>query len=379
MTTLSIQKLVYGGDGLGFFEGKACFVEGALPGETVEVEIFQSKKKFARGRMIGIVENSPHRIEPPCPYTRDCGGCQYQHVSYEEELRWKETQVREYFERELRVPADRTAAIRHAGNPHHYRNAVTLHGGSGGKAGFYARDNRTVMAVQHCLLAASGLDSVFSGATRIPNGEDASFRLAADGNRVTDQELRLFQVETSGGRFWTHSRGFFQVNLEVAGLLAAQAGLWTKPLAPHVFLDLYAGAGFFGLTAGREVEELVFIEDNPYSLEALEANLRDRKRKAQVIRGEVEVRLPDCWESLPEGKRIIFLDPPRKGMSRELGLYLGSQETAGIIYVSCHLGTLVRDLKLLLSGQRFQIQEVIPFDMFPRTKHIETAVLLTPS
>src|SRR5260221_12069886 len=99
-----IQKIAYGGEGLGTLQGKICFVGNALPGENVRVQITENKKKFLNAKVVKRLTESPQRVTPPCPYLSDCGGCQYQHMTYEEELRWKEIQVREYFQRNLKIP-----------------------------------------------------------------------------------------------------------------------------------------------------------------------------------------------------------------------------------------------------------------------------------
>ena len=94
---LKIEKLVFGGDGLGFVDGKACFVERSLPGEKVLARILSDKPNFMKAKLLRVLEASPLRIHPPCPYIERCGGCQYQHLPYLEELKWKELQVRESF------------------------------------------------------------------------------------------------------------------------------------------------------------------------------------------------------------------------------------------------------------------------------------------
>lgn len=379
--TLDISKLAYGGEGLAFADGKACFVEGALPGESVSVEVVQEKSNFTRARLLKVLEASPHRVTPPCHYAAQCGGCQYQHAAYEEELRWKELQVREYFQKELRLPAEITAPIRHTGKPYGYRHAVTLHAAAKGqRPGYFARDNRSLIAVDECLLAAPGLSPVFSEGRPAQEAGDRTYRLAADGRVISDQKPVLFQMEAGRERFWTHSQSFFQNNPEVAALMAEQAAAWTRAVAPEVFLDLYAGCGFFGLSAAPDACHVIFVEENPGSLEALDANLRTFKRQAVILKGEVERVIPKKWESLPAGRRMVFLDPPRKGIGENLALLLAREDAVdALIYVSCHLGTLVRDLKKMVSPGGLSVREVIPFDMFPRTKHIEIAVLLTRS
>ncbi len=96
---IKIEKSAFGGDGIGYEDGKTCFVEGALPGEVVIAKVLQDKKNFIKAKIVKVVEASPFRLSPPCPYYETCGGCQYQHVTYEEELRIKESQVREMMQR----------------------------------------------------------------------------------------------------------------------------------------------------------------------------------------------------------------------------------------------------------------------------------------
>ncbi|HTL48827.1 MAG TPA: TRAM domain-containing protein [Verrucomicrobiae bacterium] len=373
MPELKIEKLVYGGDGMGFLEGKVCFVEGALPGEKVAVEIFQDKKNFSRGRLVSILEPSPARRAPECPYVASCGGCQYQHLAYEEELRWKENQVRDYFARELKTDPGRVKAIRHAAKPYGYRNSVTLHAARGGVPGFFGRDNESVVPVAECLIADPALAPVFSRS--IPQGEkNLSFRLSGAGEILSSADDRLFQVSLLGESFWTHSRSFFQNNLAVTEQLLTQARAWVDEAGPDTFMDLYAGSGLFALMAAPGVKSLVCAEENPYSLQALEKNLEGRPASVVLAEGRVESFLHELWEKEAKGKTFVFLDPPRQGLAPEAADFFAHDfDGEALVYLSCHMGTLLRDLKKFQANPAYELKEVVPFDMFPRTKHIEVA------
>ena len=193
MTQLKIEKLAYGGDGMAVQEGKVCFVEGALPGEDVEVRFTQNKANFARARITQILNPSAHRVEPPCPYVEKCGGCQYQHVDYAEELRWKEIQVREYLARHLKISESLVKPIQGAGEAFHYRNSITVQKcGSG--VGFYGEDNETVIPVEDCLLADKTLAPIFKQAILVKSAK-VTYRLSAEGEIVSDLSDKIYPIK----------------------------------------------------------------------------------------------------------------------------------------------------------------------------------------
>ena len=154
MIQLRIVRTAFGGDGISSHEGKTCFVEGGLPGELVEAELVRDKKDFMRFRATRILESSAHRVQPPCLHYGFCGGCQYQHVSYEEELRLKQTQLKDILKKiaGLDLPVE---TIIHGRKDYGYRRSVTFHVGSSGKNKapqlcFIAKDNVSKIPVKSC-------------------------------------------------------------------------------------------------------------------------------------------------------------------------------------------------------------------------------------
>ncbi len=386
MTNVEIEiiRSAFGGDGIGTLDGKTCFVEGALPGETVIAKVLQDKKTYLRAHVVKVLVPSKSRVVPPCPYVERCGGCQYQHVSYEEELRLKETQLRDFFERSLGAEGSVVRPIRRSPGEYGTRNSVTLHRTRPDdrrpqRLGFVSRDNKTMLAVDRCLLADPRLEGVFRAEQLLPKGKDRmTFRLTREGAVVSDKEEAYPRIKIGGEALVAGPRGFFQNNLAVTGLLVEQIALWVHRFRPANFFDLYAGVGTFTFLSAGEVPNIFCIEESAASLAALRMNRDERRPQGlEIIEGRVEKAFPIVLPRAKNGGVMICLDPPRAGLDAHLARFITAQTGIDqVVYVSCDPATLARDLKLILGGGRYTLSEAVPFDMFPRTKHVETAVLL---
>jgi 23S rRNA (uracil1939-C5)-methyltransferase len=380
---VDVERIAYGGAGVGFLDGKVCFIEGALPKEKVRARVIQNKKKFLKAELLEIIDPSPDRAEPECPYYGYCGGCQYQHLDYEKELEWKEAQVRENLVRALRIETNIFKPIVALDSPYRYRNRVTLHETIKASAqsqifGFVGVDNRSVMEIEKCLLVKEPLEEVFGKKILLKKGEtQITYQLSEKNEIFADRVAQLFPVAVGKDSILTSTHGFFQNNLEITARVVAKINEWIEDVKPKTFIDLYAGVGTFSLLTNTADCKLVHIEESPVSLEALKENLLERKRESKVIEGKVEKMFCRYDKKTPSEEALVFLDPPRKGMEGEFCTYLSEKKDfKAIVYLSCHLGTLARDLKLITDGGNYEVTEITPFDMFPRTKHIEVAVLL---
>ncbi len=371
-----ISRMAYGGEGIAHLDGKICFVENALPGETVLAQITENKAKFLRAKTVSVLTASPSRVSPPCPYANTCGGCQYQHVEYAEELKWKETQVREHLSRNLKIAPEIIRSITGSSSPYGYRNSVTLHT-ENGRTGFFANDNRTLVEIENCLLTAPGLRPVFK--TRpARKSADRTFRISADGKIFSNTEDAFFEISAGKESFLTHSRSFFQNNAEITGKIAEKIRDFSLNPSPEIFADLYAGAGTFTLLSAPAGISLILAEESSWGLSALEKNLTRRGIRAEVLKGRVEKTFPIRLKNPDFKNAAVLVDPPRGGMAEELTKALAENPgVSRLVYLSCHLGTLTRDLGRILEKGRLKIREVLPFDMFPRTKHIEVLVFLS--
>lgn len=381
---IKIDKLVFGGDGLGFVNGKACFVEGALPGEKVLARVSTDKPNYSKARLIKVLDRSPQRVEPPCPYIQRCGGCQYQHLPYTEELRWKEIQVRESFAQALQLDGALIQSTRHGAKEYGYRNSIVLHRTSPGshkpqRLGFFERDNRSKVLIENCLLADERLKSIFPAEYVLKrNEEKRSFKLDEKNRIITSEEEKIYRVHVAGKSLWTSSLGFFQNNLEVTELINMKLAEWVLEIKPARFLDLYAGVGTFPLLAASGVSEIYCFEENPHSTGCLRRNFKELNTPlAGVVTGRVEKTFPRFILAHAQPSTLLFMDPPRQGIASSLATLLGRENVAeNIIYLACDLQILLRDLRIILAANRYAIKKIIPFDMFPRTRHIELMVWL---
>ncbi|HRK61992.1 MAG TPA: TRAM domain-containing protein [Candidatus Omnitrophota bacterium] len=379
---IDIVKIAYGGNGIGRLEGKVCFVENALPGETVEIEILNDKKNFIEARAIKIETPSPERETPPCPYYGSCGGCQYQHMSYAEELRWKEIQIRESLQKQLQLPDECFQPIVASSKPYHYRNHLTLHRTPNGALGFVNEDNESAVAIESCLIAKKELNEWLK--TRKPESENQTkdyhpritARIGAGEKVITSAEDTFFNIPLGNTRVRTHSRCFFQNNLEMTLKMAEKIYNLYESARPEQFWDLYAGVGTFTIMVNPRRALTLCVESHPSAVEALEMNLKNAGLAAEIAPEPVEDCIEDILEENRKGPILALLDPPRMGLDPIVTRALSSGKGPDIIaYISCHMGALGRDLRVL-TERAYRIDSVQAFDMFPRTKHIETLVIL---
>lgn len=371
-----ITDLAYGGEGVGRTDGKVCFVENALPGETVIMKVTQDKKKILKGKAVKWATVSPSRITPPCPYIGSCGGCQYQHVTYIEELKWKEKQVRDYLTRNLGIEENMISPITSSSEPYGYRSSVTMHKSWENLSGYFSRDNKTIIPIRECMLLHPGLQMTFQTLWQ-PHQDSRTFRLSSEGKVLENSTDNFFEVKAGCQKIITHTRCFFQNNLEITGKIGNQLKSWVEDFSPETFIDLYCGVGTFTFLSAGETAKLMLAEENPWALQALKKNLEARGKTAEILEGQVERKFSGWIAKQAASKTFLFIDPPRQGMEGNLALSLAKKSSLSqMAYLSCHLGSLARDLKILIEKGGFKVKQVIPFDMFPRTKHIEMLTLL---
>lgn len=376
---LEIVASAFGGEGIARLDGKTCFVEGALPGERVLARVSSDKKSFIKARLFKVLRASPHRVRPSCRYAGRCGGCQYQHVTYEEELRLKDAQARELLTR-AGWPSERIAPIEGPASPWRYRNSLSVqvarkHGRA--LTGYYGKDNVSVIPVTDCPLLRPELAPYLSVAPSAKTAERLTYKVDADG-RVHSGEKPLFiRMRLAGRRFIVPAGGFFQINEEVASKAALRIAEWVKETSPETLIDLYAGVGTFGLLCLSAAARVVFVEEDEEAVQALRMNIAESADPARcsVVSGRVENLLRQL-DTVVTPQSVVLADPPRKGMAEGMCAWLLDRKPRELLYLSCDPSTLARDLRQLLAGGTFDPVEAVPLDLFPRTRHIETLVRL---
>ncbi len=402
---LQLTGMAHGGEALGRHEGKVIFVPYALPGEEVLVEIVQDKDRYARARLLEVVRPSPDRLEPRCPHFGTCGGCQWQHVAYEAQLRFKEQVLRDQLERIGGVSKPPLKPSLGAHDPWFYRNHVQSHLNEEGRLGFFAFRGREVVPIEVCYIMHPLIEEVFRAL-------DLAFpqlkRLSIKVGTRTGQKLLILEmeedlipalevdeplscveflndgtlltlvgdshiVEEVGGRcFRISAASFFQANTEQLERLIEVVRGYLAPQGHEVLLDAYCGVGTFGLSLAREVGQVIGVEESDSALADARFNAQEGEN-VEFIGGRVEDALPDLVRV-----DLAILDPPRQGCGREAITQLVRLAPARIIYVSCHPAALARDVKRLREGG-YHLVEAQPVDMFPQTYHIEAVALLERS
>ncbi len=386
---------------MGRLNGKVCFVEGVLLGEEVEVAVIQEKKNYSMARLVSISQKSDARVEPPCEYYSKCGGCQYQHMDYKEELSMKEAQVREAFRHELSTQDALIESIQSCDTEgYRYRHTVTLRPlhhsrTTPTRLGYVGRDNASSIVVDDCLLADKGLKEVFTAKMKLPrNIKRVSFGLSKDGQimsslppsnprrtRPSAGKEKYYRVVLGGKEICAVSDGFFQNNHRATERIAQELSKTVKLFKPEGFFDLYAGVGTFSLLAAAQVPQIISVEESKSSSDCLYMN-REQHRLLSSWKhytGKVEKYFLSESKKVSPEKFMVFLDPPRAGVHPAVADFLSTYDAfRALAYLSCDLGNLMRDIKKIMAGKHYEIDRVIPFDMFPRTQHIETLVLLKP-
>ncbi len=344
---LVIDDIAFGGKGVGRAEGKAVFVPFTIEGEQVTAGIVREKKSFAEAELLRVTTPSPHRAEPGCPYFGRCGGCSYQHMSYEHELHWKSHQVGQALQRIGKFHEPPLRAIVPSPLEYEYRNRITVHV-EDGVIGFYRHDAHRLIDIERCPIAKPAVNEEL-GALRARRPRDGHYTLrAARGPRV-----------------------FSQTNDAVAVHLADAIGALISP-DQSVLIDAYCGAGFFGK---RLLEKFARVIGLDWDIHAIAAASAGATEKESYFAGDIAAHLADHLSEVDPVRATVIVDPPATGLGAEVREILRRYPMATLLYVSCNPPTLARDLADLAGAYR--LESVTPFDMFPQTAEIEVLAHLS--
>ena len=344
--SLTIDDVAFGGNGVGRYEGKAVFVPFTIEGERVSARIVREKKKFAEATLEQVLEASPHRTTPECPYFGHCGGCSYQHVRYEHQLELKHRQVEQALRRIGRFDDPPMRAIVPSPRHYGYRNRVTVHA-ENGVVGYYRRDAHELIDVKLCPIAAPEVNAALAE-LRARRPHDGHYTLRAR----------------------SRPRVFEQTNDDLAEALA-QLVARLLPDGHTLLIDAYCGAGFFVKRLLGRFPRIVGIEWDRYAVAAARENATAAET---YIEGDVERELAPQLAAGDPTSTSVLIDPPASGMSTNARGALIERAPHTVIYVSCNPATLARDLAEL--RQQFTLLSVTPLDMFPQTAEIESVAHL---
>jgi len=371
------EKMAAGGDAIAHLaDGRVVFVDGALPGESVRVQLTSSKRDFARARVAEVEVASPDRVAPPCPaLAQGCGGCGWQHADPQAQLRWKADIVREALRRTAKLP-DAEVRVGGAVTPWEYRSSMRLAVADDGRVGLRSARSHAVVPLAACPVAVPALSSVLAD-VRVSGAEEVSLRASlatgeitafADGKRPrvagvpesagvgADATLR---ETVAGASLRVSAASFFQSGPQAAELLVAEvaAACGDALAAADRVIDAYGGCGLFAATLFPD--RAVVVESSPSACADVRAN---------VPAAEVHQQLFEQWR--PVAAPLVVADPARAGLGREAVALVAATGADRVVLVSCDPVAMARDTALLAAhGYRHGGSTVL--DLFPHTPHVE--------
>ena len=358
---MQIDDIAFGGEGVGRVDGFVVFVPLVIEGETVEATITEVKTNFARAELEKVVTTADSRIEPECKYFGDCGGCQYQHMSYEVQLGMKQKQVADLFERIGGFSQDKVAPVIPCPQPYHYRNRILVRSQWNGRAkkllvGFRKRNSHWVVEIDDCKIAEPALNAQIPEVRANPpkrGGIKVNLRITPEDWIVPD-----------------HS--FFQTNYFMLPRMVEAVRKVFQSNGSEYLIDTYCGVGFFAIELASLAKRYAGVEYDKGAIKAARENAtKFGGDKGEFIEGRTEDLLPGLLAKFDAQNTSVILDPPRRGCAPAALDQLREVRPSQVIYISCHPATLARDLNILCADGVYRLEQVIPIDMFPHTQHVE--------
>ncbi|HWE52973.1 MAG TPA: class I SAM-dependent RNA methyltransferase [Bryobacteraceae bacterium] len=386
----TIEKLVYGGDGLCRSDDGVVLVPFVLPGETVEAESVGARKQVQRAKPVNVVEASADRVDPPCPVFGRCGGCQYQHASYSAQLRFKRGILAETLRRVGKIEFDPERIALESGPPYSYRNRAQFHI-ERGQIGYREMNSHRLVPIGECPVSAPKLNEVIATLNRMTGDRRwpafiSSLEVFTDDVQV---QWNVLETEKNVGKhffewlaeevpgsvggpldyfvnedcFRVSGSSFFQIN---RFLLPRLASLAIGDFRGGTAWDLYAGVGLFSLPLARAFERVVAVESGRSAASDLQWNAEGAGLKVEIAPENVEEWLLKA-EAAPD---LVLADPPRAGLGKIAVGRLLELRPADLVIVACDPATLARDLAGLQAA--YSIERLTLVDLFPQTFHLET-------
>lgn len=412
--TITAEKMVFGGDCIGKFNGKTVFVPYAIPGEKLEVEITRDERDYCVASIVNVLEKSPHRVMPFCSLYGKCGGCNMQHIDQEYQAELRTQILRDAFEREG-VTVGEIEVIRDTDKG--YRSRFQFHNG-----GLMGKRSNEIIPIESCPCATDEINHYLSeipfehrpegrvhvfGSSRIssiPEGYDKIVIAEIPEEERKKKEKARKQMTTPGGSKLKKQKkikarysgtvsdamtsctvsllgknlifdvqGFFQSNL---GLLEKAIPLIIEGLEGKNVLDMYSGSGTFSVFLADKFENVTLVEHNKNAIVYAEQNMAGKKHESYGLSGEVWIKYhsENCMKTSGKFDACV-IDPPRSGMEKSVCQWLQKSGIPCIRSLSCDIATHARDIKFL-SRSGYELKKLYLLDFYPQTCHIESLAIL---
>lgn len=387
---LEITKFDHFGRGIAKNNEKIVFVNRALPNEIVDAFSINEKKKYQEAKIKRIIKESDNRILPVCPYYKKCGGCTFLHTTYQHEKEFKKNKALE-----LLGQCDNFYDTKKM----NYRNKVTLHV-DGNKIGLFEEKTKNIVKIDYCYLLNEKINMVISDLKKIQLSnylikkiiiKEANKHLLLDVDGEVDNKfiahfpyvdtiLSKNKIVKGNGYleekidnkiFKITSNAFFQVNKDGLNYINNIIKNFLRENKISKVLDLYSGTSLWGILVSDYVKSVVSIELNKEACKNAQDNIEKNSiNNIKVINGKVEDFI-DSFNDID----LIIVDPPRNGLDKKTRSYLKKIGSKYIIYISCDMQTLKRDLEEL--KEKYNVSQISLVDMFKRTYHVESVCLLS--
>jgi len=389
---LQIESLTNQGDGVARVDVPkiglkdwVIFIPFTIPRETVRAKILSNKKNCSLAEVVEILTPSEHRVSPDCRLFQTCGGCQYQHINYTEQIRWKTQQVSELLMRIANIEHPVNSTIR-SPKPYHYRSKITPHfrkpyNGKISNIGFVPKaGGKEYLDITTCPIAMTEINAALPSIRKKTHQlakrykKDTTLLLRASEGKVKTDPVSIIEEKVGDLTFRFLAKDFFQTNPFILPDFTSYAAQQAKASGASYLIDAYCGSGLFALSLAQHFKNVAGVEVSETSVSWARQNAQLNgienttfiAASAEAIFSEIE---------FPATETAILIDPPRAGCSAAFLDQLFHYLPSICIYISCEPATQMRDLKYFTEAG-YQIQDIQPFDLFPQTRHLECIVTL---
>lgn len=403
MNNVKITDIDFQGRGIARIDNVVTFVDNALKGEVVDIEIIKKSKKFYEAKVVDIKRKSSKRIESPCPYYDKCGGCDLMHTDYQSQLKFKESKVKTTLNKFANL-SPKIESIIPSDEIFNYRNKITFHVSN--DIGFFEKKTNDFVKVDKCLICDQSINKLIKKLKKLELQYVTNIIVRS--SKMTLEKMIIIEasknidtkvlencgsvylkikdkyIHKAGNKniaekmndyiFYISPASFFQVNTFQAIKLYNKVKEYAQLNGNETILDLYCGTGTIGIYLAGNAKKAYGIEINEEAIKDANYN-----RKVNNIKN-IEFFVLNANQFLNKIKDkidVVIVDPPRGGLDKRTINSILKLNPAKMVYVSCDVATLARDLNIL--KENYDILKVTPVDMFPNTCHVETVVQLKRS
>ena len=407
------------GLGMTKLNGSPVFLNGGVIGDEVEFIITKKKKNFSKGEILKILKKSKDRVESPCPYFKNCGGCDFLNYSDEKELAWKEAEVNKNLSRLAGLDL-KVEEVIDSPDKHHYRNNMQFQV-KNEKIGLFAKNSKDIVPIKNCIMQKDSANEVLKimwgykklkdlkriGIRTNYKGEillilvskkgrvdikdvlgdliDAGVKSIylnynrEDGRHYSREFEKIYGDDTIeekllGINYKISPESFFQINRPATEKLYKKAIDYLDPREGDKIYDLYCGVGSISLSVAKEGPEVIGIEIVGSAVDDARENAEYNNISARYVHGPAEESIEKLWEEEKISPNKIIVDPPRKGLDEKLVNFLKENPVERIVYISCNPATQARDLKSL--KEVYRVEKISLVNLFPNTEHSESVALI---